>query len=108
MTHEKAYNILKEYNKWRRGKGKKYASPGLPFDTKVIGDAIDCAVNVLKYQLTVSDFVLLVNMADLGHSIMKKSNTSNQYNIEALRNAKSIARKLVKKQNNGSEEADKT
>ena len=24
--------LLKEFNKWRRGKGKKYQAPGVPFD----------------------------------------------------------------------------
>lgn len=38
---------LREFNKWRRGKGKKYQSPGVPFDTKRIGEDIDYAVKAL-------------------------------------------------------------
>lgn len=48
MNYEESYKLLKQYNKWRRGKGKKYSQPGFPFDVKDIGVAIDNAIVCIK------------------------------------------------------------
>lgn len=49
MDRVEAIKILKEYNKWRRGRGKKYSQPGFPNDLSVkdIGLAIDFAIDRL-------------------------------------------------------------
>ena len=38
---------LRQFNKWRRGKGRKYLEPGCPFDPVRLGKDIDIAVAVL-------------------------------------------------------------
>lgn len=38
---------LRQFNKWRRGRGRKYQEPGFPFDPVRIGKDIDIAVAVL-------------------------------------------------------------
>ena len=52
---------LREYNKWRRGRGRKYSAPGIPFSSTDIGYAIDRAVKVLSVLPTDSDFEALRN-----------------------------------------------
>ncbi len=49
MTTKEAYEILKEYNLWRRGKGV-YDKVGASFGYSPIqvGEAIDVAIKVLK------------------------------------------------------------
>lgn len=39
---------LREYNKWRRGKGRKYSQPGFPFDADKIGNDIAVASSVMS------------------------------------------------------------
>ena len=41
MRVEGTIHILREYNKWRRGKGRKYQAPSMPFDGETIGLTID-------------------------------------------------------------------
>ena len=48
MKVEETIHTLREYNKWRRGKGKKYQAPGIPFDCKTIGITIDDAIAKLN------------------------------------------------------------
>ena len=48
MIVEETIHILREFNKWRRGKGKKYQAPGIPFDGKTIGLTIDDAIAKLN------------------------------------------------------------
>ena len=50
MKVSEALETLKKYNKWRRGKGKKYAQPGFPADLtpELIGQAIDRAILTMK------------------------------------------------------------
>lgn len=52
ITNKTVARELREFNKWRRGKGKKYQSPGVPFDTKRIGEDIDYAVNALPLMIS--------------------------------------------------------
>ena len=49
METQKAIEILREHNRWRRGEGK-YDQPGitLPYSPKEIGIAIDVVTNELE------------------------------------------------------------
>ena len=53
MRVEGTIHILREYNKWRRGKGKKYQAPGIPFDGETIGLTIDDAIAKLNAYLKI-------------------------------------------------------
>ena len=44
---KEAAESLRQFNKWRRGRGRKYQAPGFPFDPVRIGKDIDIAVAVL-------------------------------------------------------------
>ena len=61
MNFAETVSILKEYNKWRRGKGKKYAKPGLPsgLTPELIGQAIDRAILTMKHRISYEDFLVL-------------------------------------------------
>lgn len=61
MKVSEALETLKEYNKWRRGKGKKYAKPGLPsgLTHELIGQAIDRAILTMKNRIPHEDFLVL-------------------------------------------------
>lgn len=67
MEIEEAYKLLKEYNKWRRGKGKKYAQPGIPFDVTEIGKAIDLAIDRLSWLLDGDEFIRIVSLIGREH-----------------------------------------
>lgn len=61
MKVSEALETLKKYNKWRRGKGKKYAQPGLPADLtpELIGQTIDRAIQMMKHYIPREDFLTL-------------------------------------------------
>ena len=61
MKVSEALETLKKYNKWRRGKGKKYAQPGFPADLtpELIGQAIDRAILTMKHRISYEDFLVL-------------------------------------------------
>lgn len=61
MKVSEALETLKKYNKWRRGKGKKYAQPGFPADLtpELIGQAIDRAIQMMKHYIPHDDFIVL-------------------------------------------------
>ena len=61
MKVSEALETLKKYNKWRRGKGKKYAQPGFPADLtpELIGQAIDRAILPMKHRISYEDFLVL-------------------------------------------------
>ena len=61
MKVSEALETLKKYNKWRRGKGKKYAQPGFPADLtpELIGQAIDRAILTMKHRISYEDFLAL-------------------------------------------------
>jgi hypothetical protein len=48
MTIKHCAKLLRQLNKWRKNKGRKYASPGIPFSTEDIDAAIDMAVKILS------------------------------------------------------------
>ena len=61
MKVSEALETLKKYNKWRRGKGKKYAQPGFPADLtpELIGQAIDRAILTMKHRIPRYAFLVL-------------------------------------------------
>lgn len=59
MNFKDAGSSLREYNKWRRGKGRKYSHPGFPFDVSRIGIAIETASSVMRRFPDVEDFLCL-------------------------------------------------
>ena len=64
MKVSEALETLKKYNKWRRGKGKKYAQPGFPADLtpELIGQAIDRAILTMKHRIPHEDFIVIVEI----------------------------------------------
>ena len=64
MKVSEALETLKKYNKWRRGKGKKYAQPGFPADLtpELIGQAIDRAILTMKHRIPNEDFIVIVEI----------------------------------------------
>ena len=61
MKVSEALETLKKYNKWRRGKGKKYSQPGFPADLtpELIGQAIDRAILTMKHRIPRYAFIVL-------------------------------------------------
>ena len=59
--------LLKELNKWRRGKGKKYQAPGVPFDLAEVGKELDNAIAVADVARTI-DPVDVANVIVLAHA----------------------------------------
>ena len=59
--------LLKEFNKWRRGKGKKYQAPGVPFDLAEVGKELDNAIAVADVVKTIK-VVDVANVIILAHS----------------------------------------
>lgn len=55
--------LLKEFNKWRRGKGKKYQAPGVPFDLAEVGKELDNAI-------AVADVVKTIKVVDVANVII--------------------------------------
>lgn len=47
-TAKECSSFLRQYNRWRRGRGKKYATPGIPFSVVELGETIDRAIEILK------------------------------------------------------------
>ena len=64
MKVSEALETLKKYNKWRRGKGKKYSQPGFPADLtpELIGQAIDRAILTMKHRIPREDFLVLYTL----------------------------------------------
>lgn len=94
MEIEEAYKQLKEYNKWSRGKGKKYAQPGMPLDVKKIGIAIDVAINHLSWLFSGDDLIHLV-------SLVSKEYKKDEVYCKAVKICKKIKRqneRLAKKE----------
>lgn len=45
---DNAIKLVRQYNKWRRGAGRKYAAPGFPFNTTEVGEALDTLLDAAK------------------------------------------------------------
>lgn len=59
--------LLKQFNKWRRGKGKKYQAPGVPFDLAEVGNELDKAIAVADAVRTL-DPIDVSNVIRLAHA----------------------------------------
>ena len=59
--------LLKEFNKWRRGKGKKYQAPGVPFDLVEVGKELDNAIAVADVAKTIGP-IEVANVIVLAHA----------------------------------------
>ena len=59
--------LLKEFNKWRRGKGKKYQAPGVPFDLAEVGKELDNAIAVADVAKTIGP-IEVANVIVLAHA----------------------------------------
>ena len=97
MKVSEALETLKKYNKWRRGKGKKYAQPGFPKDLtpEVIGQAIDYAIEHLGRRIGKFEFTLLTDMADRFYKTL--TNPADKDKCKpALSAAKKVCRRLDK------------
>ena len=58
MTPKEAYEVLREFQMWRRGEGKykwipivPSASPTLPYSPTEVGKALDVAITMLKREV---------------------------------------------------------
>lgn len=100
MQTVETIRVLKGYNKWRRGKGRKYSQPGFPFDVKEVGEAIDAAILHLSKRMDRDDFITMSGMVEEFVAIIKgrKQHLANNEK-KALRSMRKVVRFLVK--NNG-------
>ena len=64
MTTDEIIKTLKEYNKWRKGKGRKYSQPGFPFDEKRISETIDAAILRLSKRMDRDDFIVMSGIVE--------------------------------------------
>ena len=92
MTPKDTAKILKEYNKWIRGKGRKYSQPGFPFSPTDIGNAIDSAVSILTHYLDKDKFRLVAECA------YRDSKSASKEERAAIRSAMRIVRYLKKQE----------
>lgn len=47
-TAKECATFLRQYNRWRRGRGKKYATPGIPFSVIELCETIDRVIDILN------------------------------------------------------------
>jgi len=92
MTLKDIVKTLREYNKWIRGKGRKYSQPGFPFSPTEIGVAMDSAVAILTHYLDKDKFCLVAECA------YRYSRSASKEEREAIRSAMSIVRYLKKQE----------
>lgn len=100
MQTVETIRVLKGYNKWRRGKGRKYSQPGFPFDVKEVGEAIDAAILHLSKRMDRDDFITMAAFAEEAVKTRKVNKMKMSDNEKkALRSMRKVVRFLVK--NNG-------
>ena len=93
--------LLKEFNKWRRGKGKKYQAPGVPFDLAEVGKELDNAIAVADVAKTMkpADVTKVIVLAYAGLSayerLMGCTRSENDY-FKSLNNVVKVLLKLIK------------
>lgn len=63
LTAKECARELREYNRWRRGKGRKYAQPGVPFNPAELGKVIDDAIVHLKAFPSVDEILAIKSVA---------------------------------------------
>ena len=93
--------LLKEFNKWRRGKGKKYQAPGVPFDLAEVGKELDNAIAVADVAKTIGP-IEVANVIVLAHAglaafehLTPTPRSENGY-YQSLRDVARTLLKLVK------------
>ena len=93
--------LLKEFNKWRRGKGKKYQAPGVPFDLEEVGKELDNAIAVADVAKTIGP-IEVANVIVLAHAglaafehLTHTPRSENGY-YQSLRDIERTLLKLVK------------
>ena len=98
MEQKEAITVLKKYNSWRRGKGKKYAQPWFPKDLtpEVIGQAIDYAIEQLGHGIGKTEFIVLTDMARHGQKSFIADGCSKDNAKAALSAAGKVCRRLDK------------
>lgn len=89
MDLKECVKLLKRYNLWRRGRGKKYSQPGFPFSPTELGIAIDTAIANLSYGIEPSMLDALVGMA--------KRSCESEDDKKVVRYAVRLLRKLGKR-----------
>lgn len=87
MDANEALETLKKFNKWRRGKGKKYSQPGFPADLtpEGIGLAIDKAISTLKHRIPHNDFVVLYQIVESCKSMGVRFNDEQKAAVAKMR-----------------------
>lgn len=48
MTTKECVKALRKFNTWRNGRGRKYATPGVPIFSTLLNDAIKKAIEVMS------------------------------------------------------------
>lgn len=94
MKIEDSVKILCEYNKWRKGKGKKYITPGLPFDYREICEAIDSVTTLLKRTYLSNEHFLIV--AEMAECYLKLDTTKKKDMPPLVKAAVKAMRKAVR------------
>ena len=93
--------LLKEFNKWRRGKGKKYQAPGVPFDLAEVGKELDNAIAVADIVKTIKvvDVANVIILAHAGLAAFERltdtPRSENGY-YQSLRDIERAIAKLIK------------
>ena len=93
--------LLKEFNKWRRGKGKKHQAPGVPFDLAEVGKELDNAIAVADVARTITavDAANVIVLAYAGlaafEHLTPTPRSENGY-YQSLRDIERTLLKLVK------------
>ena len=93
--------LLKEFNQWRRGKGKKYQAPGVPFDLAEVGKELNNAIAVADVARTIGP-IEVANVIVLAHAglaafehLTPTPRSENGY-YQSLRDIERALLKLVK------------
>ena len=98
MKVSEALETLKKYNKWRRGEGKKYAQPGFPADLtpKLIGQAIDRAIQMMKHYIPREDFIAIVEIVKewVNNRKAAKIKLTDEQKV-AIRKMEKVARQIT-------------
>ena len=93
--------LLKEFNKWRRGKGKKYQAPGVPFDLVEVGKELDNAIAVADVAkpigpIEVANVIVLAHAGLAAFEHLTPTPRSENGYYSSLRDVERALMKLVK------------
>ena len=64
MDRKEIVSVLSRYNKWKRGRGRKYAEPTAPFCASEVCDAIDSAVRLMRTMPCDDDIPLVCDVVE--------------------------------------------